>query len=187
MKVFAKRLVRALQTHFKRNHEIVGAEIGVYKGETSRALLENVPNLHLLMIDSYDPIEIGKVSRKKEHTADETLLIAKQNTDAFPDRRTIMVTTSSVAAEFVPEHSLDFVFIDANHSYEFVKQDIELWYPKLIRSTGLLMGHDYNSRLERKGKEAVGVKRAVDEFVAKKGLELRLMSGLLWMCSVTKT
>jgi predicted O-methyltransferase YrrM len=41
------------------------------------------------------------------------------------------------------DESQDFVFIDADHSYEAVKADIEAWYPK-VRPGGMLAGHDYN-------------------------------------------
>jgi hypothetical protein len=37
---------------------------------------------------------------------------------------------------------LDFIYIDANHAYDFVKEDIECWYPK-VKPGGWVMGHDY--------------------------------------------
>ena len=47
----------------------------------------------------------------------------------------------------------DMVFIDADHTYEAVKEDISLWLP-LVRKGGILSGHDYGSYAE--------VKQAVD-------------------------
>jgi cephalosporin hydroxylase len=58
------------------------------------------------------------------------------------------------ASKLYDNNSLDFVFIDANHTYEFVRKDIEAWLPK-IKVGGYIGGHDYNS--------CEGVKRAVDE------------------------
>lgn len=66
----------------------------------------------------------------------------------------IVPLRSQYAAALYEDNSLDFVFIDANHAYPFVKQDIEAWYPKVKRG-GLLAGHDYTSHK--------GVKKAVDE------------------------
>lgn len=40
------------------------------------------------------------------------------------------------------DNSLDFVFIDAHHSYESVKEDINLWYSK-IKIGGIIAGHDF--------------------------------------------
>lgn len=52
-----------------------------------------------------------------------------------------MRMTSLEAAKHFEDGSLDFVFIDASHDYESVKQDIIAWSPKL-KSTGVLAGHD---------------------------------------------
>ena len=57
---------------------------------------------------------------------------------------------------------VDFVYIDGNHSYEFVKKDIELYYPK-VRNGGILGGHDFN---------LYGVAKAVVEFIDKNNLKL---------------
>lgn len=47
------------------------------------------------------------------------------------------------AARRVPDGSLDFVFIDADHAYESVCADIDAWLPK-VRPGGTLAGHDYH-------------------------------------------
>lgn len=61
----------------------------------------------------------------------------------FPDRVDIMRMDTHSAARFVPDASLDFVFIDADHTYEGCKRDIEDWACK-IRPGGILSGHDIN-------------------------------------------
>tara|TARA_R110000868_G_scaffold140124_2_gene355437 strand:+ start:1125 stop:1706 length:582 start_codon:yes stop_codon:yes gene_type:complete len=62
------------------------------------------------------------------------------------------------AYKLFADASLDFVFIDADHSYEGVLEDIQLWHPK-VKTGGVLAGHDY---------DWTGVKQAViDFFVAK--------------------
>jgi len=69
---------------------------------------------------------------------------------------------------------LDFVFIDANHMYEPVKEDIEAWYP-LIRKDGIISGHDYNGMGDKR--RGWGVKRAVDE---RFGNNVNVLPGLVW-------
>ncbi len=41
----------------------------------------------------------------------------------------------------IENESLDFIFIDGSHIYFDIKQDIEIWYPKL-RNNGIICGHD---------------------------------------------
>ena len=62
---------------------------------------------------------------------------------------------SSEAHIEIPDESLDFCFIDGNHSYEFVKEDIELYLPK-VKKGGLFGWHDY-------GHVKGGVEEAVNE------------------------
>ena len=51
--------------------------------------------------------------------------------------------TSVEAAKTYEDQSLDFVFIDADHSYESVKEDIIAWFPK-VKYGGIISGHDYH-------------------------------------------
>lgn len=68
--------------------------------------------------------------------------------------------------------TLDFAFIDADHSYEACKEDLELWAPK-VRAGGIVAGHDY-------GAIWPGVVEAVHEYVANNGLKLHLGTDSLW-------
>lgn len=61
---------------------------------------------------------------------------------------------STEAAESFPDNSIDFCFIDADHTYEAVLDDIKTWLPK-VAIGGILGGHDYDNK--------EGVQRAVNE------------------------
>ncbi len=67
----------------------------------------------------------------------------------------------------VVDGELDFVYLDADHTYEAVKADIAAWWPK-VRPGGTLGGHDYIG-IERFGVR-FGVIQAVDEFVKSLGI-----------------
>jgi len=67
------------------------------------------------------------------------------------------------AAKLYPDGHFDYVYIDADHTYPAVKEDILAWWPK-VRSGGILGGHDYkDKKISRK--VFCGVKQAVNEFV----------------------
>jgi predicted O-methyltransferase YrrM len=67
---------------------------------------------------------------------------------------------SEDAVKHIPDNSLDFVYIDANHKYDFVMLDILLWSRK-VRKGGVVSGHDYFNN----PKYNMGVKPAVDDYV----------------------
>ena len=156
-----------------------GAEVGVYMGRLSRALLRAMPRMHLLMVDSWaDPEDHPESYRR---TGDIRAFArdnrraragAESATESVASRRTIMHMTSLDAAARVPDGSLDFVFIDAEHSYSGCSEDIAAWLAKLRRG-GLLCGHDYSE-------EWPGVVRAVDEAVDAHGWVLRLGGNTCW-------
>lgn len=59
------------------------------------------------------------------------------------------------ASKLYADESLDFIFIDAAHDYQSVKEDITVWLPKL-KKNGIIAGHDYAD-------DHPDVKRAVNE------------------------
>lgn len=95
------------------------------------------------------------------------------------DRRNIIVMRSTEAADFVDDASLDFAFIDADHSYEGCKADIDAWASK-VKPGGWLCGHDY----ENPDFPKFGVTQAVTEYIQRTGLSLELGDNLTWFVQV---
>jgi hypothetical protein len=56
---------------------------------------------------------------------------------------TVIRKDSADAAENYLDRSVDFVFVDGDHSYEGASRDIKMWLPKL-KPFGILAGHEYN-------------------------------------------
>lgn len=158
-----------------------GAEVGVFAGEMSAALLRENPILHLDMIDSWEGDgaayqgDSGDWHAGLSQTTQDAYFDAAQERTAFArDRRTIMRGRSTQAAQH-SAHEYDFVFLDADHSYEGCRADIEAWAPK-IKDGGFICGHDYGNTAWPK----FGVKRAVDEYVAANNLTLELGEQFCW-------
>jgi uncharacterized Rossmann fold enzyme len=147
-----------------RSHP-VGAEIGVFAGELSSRLLQR-GDLSLYLVDSWATssgdssyAQSDDFHAKLSQGEQERFYgIARDLTAFAGPRAKILRKTSVEAAAEIPDASLDFVFIDADHSYEGCKADIEAWAPK-VKPGGLIAGHDYENTAFPK----FGVKRAVDE------------------------
>lgn len=127
----------------------LGAEIGVAAGEYSEILMNANSNLFLYGVDPWEPYSGYKdFARLGTFTSLEQQ--AHERLDRF-DNYKFLKMYSLDAAERIPDGSLDFVYIDANHSEPYVTQDITAWFPK-VRKGGVVAGHDY-ARIKAKGKE----------------------------------
>jgi len=121
-----------------------GAELGLLQGRTFKTLLTDCPRLQMLI--GVDPFVYmpdapgGKVYSKVDHAANEKLVdeIALK----FSTRCVVLKATTCEASKHVTDGSLDFIYIDADHSYEGVSADIRDWWVKL-KVGGWMLGDDY--------------------------------------------
>lgn len=164
-----------------------GVELGTFKGEFSKHILDNWIGT-LFMVDIWRPMsdeEYDDTSNHKNHI--DAYSICMDNIKGYEDRAFMLRMKGNDAKKLFSDESLDFVYIDANHTYEAVKNDIKDWYPK-VKSGGLVLGHDYLPKYFYEGKEEkdqavytfpdgqpelakyagmFGVNPAVDEFAEK--------------------
>ncbi len=123
-----------LAEYFKDQGFTVGAEIGVATGYYSAILCQKNPKLKLYCIDpwiryqEYKDFANPNTFISMEDKAKK--LLAQYNT-------TIIKKFSIDAVKEFEDESLDFVFIDGNHSYKYVKKDIKIWTPK-VRKGGIV-------------------------------------------------
>ncbi len=112
-----------------------GAEVGVYLGDYSEKLCKGNQNLKLYYIDPWEGYHIydSDVSKKAYITAQEKL--REYNC------KLIKKTSAKAVKEFA-DGSLDFVYIDGNHEFNHVIEDIMIWSKK-VRIGGIISGHDY--------------------------------------------
>ena len=144
------------------------AEVGVLVGKLSEALLAAHPGLHLTMVDSWAPMDrqperyiatgdeharhdVGRVSRHRRE--------AERRVRRFRKRAVILPMTSIEAAGQIEDHSLELVFLDADHSEGGVLEDIAAWAPK-VKPGGWIGGHDLDNPDPRF--DFSGVRRAVE-------------------------
>tara|TARA_B100000035_G_scaffold283599_1_gene265926 strand:+ start:1310 stop:1846 length:537 start_codon:yes stop_codon:yes gene_type:complete len=146
---------------FLNKHDLtLGAELGVQKGFNFKYLIENKPDLCLHGIDIWSEKEVrwdGTESENLQFQPDsinsEFLEDLQEWGKQYKGRVFFHRHFTSYAHKFFNDNELDFVFIDAGHEYEDVKEDISCWYPK-IKKGGYMLGHDINQ---------IQVRRAVRE------------------------
>ena len=145
----------------------VGVEIGTDRGDYARDICSRYPEVKLFTIDPYLPYNEGKeVKTEKDMQAFYEEAKAKL---APYDCEIIYKTSMEAVNQFEPE-SIDFVFIDGNHQYEYVYEDITEW-TKRVRKGGIVCGHDYIEDPSRK----YGVIKAVNQYIEENNVDLYVL------------
>jgi predicted O-methyltransferase YrrM len=136
-----------------------GVEIGTRVGTYAKELCLALPELKLYCIDPW------KYYPEYDEIPDQSQLDSQY--EAAKKRLTgcnceiIRKTSMDAVKKFVP-NSLDFVFIDGNHNYKFVLEDIAEW-TKMVRPGGIIYGHDYMP-------DHPGVMQAIHEYISKNSI-----------------
>jgi hypothetical protein len=138
-----------------------GAEVGVDRGAFSEILCQSNPELKLYSIDSWstfsfeDPLNSspGMQDQFDRHYKSAKRKLSKYNC-------TIIKKESLDAVQDFSDNSLDFVYIDSNHSFINIAQDLYRWEKK-VRVGGIVAGHDYRHFTPSKDNH---VKHIVDAF-----------------------
>jgi predicted O-methyltransferase YrrM len=129
-----------------------GVEVGVDRGLNAQDVLHSWPDLELTLVDNYC-------------LAPDREAVMRANVASYTP--SILLLDSITAAEKLKDRRFDFVYIDADHTYEGVKADLDAWYP-LVKKGGVFGGDDYLNTT------CPGVNKAVNEFVVKHELFLNV-------------
>lgn len=139
------------------NKDLKIAEIGTYMGRCAamwNVILTNKDiNYEYYTIDHF----LGSAEHKGSNSP--SYVTALENLEPVKDKLTVLNVSSVEASTKFEDEYFDVVYIDASHEYEFVKQDIIAWLPK-VKKGGIICGDDYI-------KGWPGVIKAVNEFFPK--------------------
>ena len=176
-------LIKSLPKHYMN-----GVEIGVWEGWYTQHLIAGT-NMHIFGIDpfcetdSYDSPCVWDIEKHKADF-DPFKFLPSGDGYAYPETRymttvrslnqmcqrynrfTILRAYSYDAKYFFIGSPLDFVYIDGEHTYKAVLQDMNDYWDK-IKVGGIMAGHDYNDTNP-------GSVKAVNEFAEKNKLEFRI-------------
>jgi predicted O-methyltransferase YrrM len=129
----------------------IGAEVGTFRGEFAAVLLARVPLRKLYCVDLWNGCGMSNAYDGEAVMTDCAVRLAQ-----FGNRSEMLRCDSVAGAKLWKMRNLDFVYVDADHSYAAAKADILAWLP-CVRPGGIIAGHDYSNR------HGKGVKQAVDE------------------------
>jgi len=118
----------------------IGVEVGVAEGRYGAILASANPQMKFYGIDPWHPYE-GGIDYMDEATFIKLYEKFQQVIAPYPNYEAIKELSMDSVKKF-EDNSLDFVYIDANHSEPYITQDITEWHKK-VRVGGILSGHDY--------------------------------------------
>lgn len=149
----------------------VWVEVGAWQGRSiSYAVVESLRLGKSIQFHVVDIWTLAEKHHRPELKSDQDLYQAfRHNTQPIQQYFTEHRCASDLAAARFPDHGLDFVMIDADHSYEAVLRDIRAWWPKM-RPGGLLTGDDLRGSFP-------GVRQAITEFANELGLPWSRQNG----------
>jgi glycosyltransferase involved in cell wall biosynthesis len=134
-----------------------GAELGVAYGGHCEEILKNTSVTRLYGIDPYRHLEnYDDPMNVSQERFDEIRTFVKGRLKPYKNRFQFIRKTAQAAVDSVPDN-LDFIYIDADHSYQSVANDLKTWFTK-VKDYGIIGGHDYGHP------NFPGVKQAVNEF-----------------------
>ena len=155
-------MIETMKKRFS-NELLRGVEIGVFRGVHAESILKSLSIETLYLVDPYESY-VDNWNQTSSEALTNAYFNAIYRLARYRDKVVWVKKSSEQAVNSIPDN-LDFVYIDGNHNYEFVKEDIKLYYPK-VKKDGMLGGHNFEIHF-------MGVVKAVLEFTEKEGLILQ--------------
>jgi predicted O-methyltransferase YrrM len=126
----------------------VCVEVGTWQGEFSKELLERTVVKRVYCVDPYKKFDESEypdaMNNLTQEQFDAKFELVKKNFSKYGKRVEFLRMTSTEAAKTFEDESIDYVYIDANHDYKHVLEDIRAWYPK-VKVGGYMCGDDVHS------------------------------------------
>ena len=133
-----------------------GAEVGIWKGQSTEYLLSHHRKLKIIAVDPYEFYshydtfhDLGQFNTQRKLDGLYEVVVARLR-QKFGKRFELIRERSVPAADKIKDGSLDFCFLDANYGYDFVKKDIQAWLPK-VRNGGVIIGQNIASNKDGPG------------------------------------
>jgi predicted O-methyltransferase YrrM len=150
--------------------QVIAVELGVWKGHSIGWLASNCPTVEVYGVDLFEDTYRYQAHPRLQKEAKTVYDHFLTSLDYYECKNVQAIRSLSwEAAKRFDDESVDFLFIDADHSYEAVKADIIAWLPKM-KTDGIIAGHDFDNP------KHPGVKQAVLELLG----EPQTTEGTVW-------
>jgi hypothetical protein len=177
------------------NYEL-GVELGSFHGIFASHILNNWAG-KLVCVDLFDRSDNAVLHDTKgfytHFDKNAVLPTFNRHLENHTGRLLTVQSDTANAAQFFPDNHFDFVYIDADHTYESVIKEMTAWYPKL-KSKGLFAGHDFLAEFDHTTKNneiyqpynkqeyvgSFGVNTAVMEFTHQHNLKFYTTNEPYW-------
>jgi hypothetical protein len=128
------------------------AEIGVYRGEFAARVLATCPRLDTYyMIDPWRHLDDWNKPANREDAAFQRLFEqAMDNTRDYERRRVVLRGRTTEVIDQIPDGSLDFAYVDGDHTLRGITVDLVRVYPK-VRDGGWIGGDDFSRSIWQHG------------------------------------
>jgi hypothetical protein len=125
-------------------------EVGTWQGGFAESLLEKSNVKKLFCVDPYrhftnNEYPDGMNDLTQQQFDNLFNQVKNKLSSKFENKVEFIREVSVEASKKFEDNSLDFVYIDGNHDYKYVLEDLEVWYPK-VKIGGFLCGDDVYSR-----------------------------------------
>lgn len=129
-------------------------EVGVWKGEFSEVLLSRVPEISkYTLVDPWRNLpDWNKPSNKSDAEFTEIYEEARARLSKFSERIHVLRETTKLASRSIEVGSLDFVYIDGDHTLRGIALDLHFMLPK-VKSGGFIGGDDFTRSIWQHGTE----------------------------------
>lgn len=173
-KIFPRSAIKFIRDNTKG--ELVGAEVGVLTGENAESMIKelNLKKLYLI-----DPYKVYEDYQDKSQFSQEQLDNYKAGVKEIADQLDFVefIEEDSISALHNITEKLDFVYLDANHKYEYIINDIRNYW-NLLKEGGILAGHDFTNGQE-------DVIQAVLDFTRENNLTFNTENSDWWIIKPT--
>lgn len=144
----------------KKNYKI--AEIGSQEGLYASLINESFPDSTLFLVDLWETKDNDFYFSKRPGLAENSYLVAKSRFSNIPNVSLVKSRSEDASKKFDDEY-FDFIYIDADHSFDGCMNDLVHWFPK-VKNGGIIAGHDWDCDPAMSEFNSFGVERAVRSF-----------------------